>query len=238
MEELLTVNNMISLLSLTALELVLGIDNILFISILAEKLPVEKRSWARKVGLAFALIGRLILLAGVSWLVKFQEPILSFWKYNFSIRDFIVLGGGLFLLYKGTMEIFHFTEAKKEEVKKSAKDLRAGMLSFITQVILIDLVFSFDSVVTAIGMTDKLMIMCIAVIISILVMIVFANKIANFIEAHPSIKMLALTFLILVGVLLIADGFGEHFNRGYVYFAMAFSISVEILNMRRRKNIA
>ncbi|WP_425564080.1 TerC family protein [Nonomuraea longicatena] len=214
-----------------ALEIVLGIDNIIFISILAGKLPEHQRDRARVLGLAAALISRLLLLFALSWVVGLKEPIFEVLGHAFSGRDLILLGGGLFLLAKATIEIGHSMELKSADQKQRKA---ASFASVIVQIMILDIVFSLDSVITAVGMVDELPVMIAAVIVSVIVMLVASGPISRFVEKHPSIKMLALAFLVLIGVVLVADGFGQHVSKGYIYFAMAFSLIVELLNIRVR----
>jgi predicted tellurium resistance membrane protein TerC len=226
-----------SLLTLTALEIVLGIDNLVFISILSNRLPVEQQVRARRTGLALAVITRLLLLASIAWLVGLTTPLFSVFEHGFSLRDLILLGGGLFLLAKGTTEIHATVEGVEEEMKEAKA---ASFMMVILQIILLDIVFSLDSVITAVGMAQHLSVMALAIIIAVIIMMFAAEPLSRFIHEHVSVKMLALSFLILVGVALIADGLGFHIPKGYLYFAIAFSIGVEILNLmatkrRRRK---
>jgi predicted tellurium resistance membrane protein TerC len=221
-----------ALLTLTALEIVLGIDNIVFISILTNKLPENQRERGRIVGLAAAMIMRIILLFFASWIVGLTDELFSILDQGFSGKDLIMLAGGLFLIAKATMELHDRLEG--EEHGHEAK----GAVSFssvIFQILLLDVVFSIDSVITAVGMTEHLPVMIAAVVISIIVMIVSANSIAGFVEQHPTVKVLALSFLILIGFTLIAEGFHVHIPKGYIYFAMAFSVMVEVINLQIRK---
>ena len=224
----------ISLLTLVALEIVLGIDNIVFISILASKLPKGQQSSARKTGLAFALLTRLALLFCISWVMGLKDTLFSFWDVDFSGRSLITLGGGLFLLGKATVEIFEALELPHNE-EDAPKGARTFAL-LIFQIMLLDVVFSLDSVITAVGMVEHLQIMVVAVVIAVAVMLLFANPVGNFVTRHPSMKVLALSFLILVGVMLVAESFDRHIPKGYIYFAMAFSFGVELINMRLRDN--
>ena len=221
----------ISLLTLTALEVVLGIDNLVFLSIMTGKLPRERQPLARRIGLGLALVMRVLLLLAMSWLVTLQTNLFTVFGEGISGRDLILIGGGLFLVAKATHEIFDRTEV--DHTQSKAKP-RTSFSAVITQIVLLDLVFSIDSVITAVGMARSLSIMVAAVIIAVLLMLVFAGTISAFVERHPSIKILALSFLILIGVVLVADGMGQHIPKGYVYFAMAFSLGVELLNLRLR----
>ncbi|AWJ84153.1 hypothetical protein TSH58p_11835 [Azospirillum sp. TSH58] len=226
-----------SLLTLTALEIVLGIDNIIFISIMAAKLPVHQQQKARQLGLALALIMRLLLLASISWVATLTEPLITVLGMGFSGRDLILLGGGLFLLAKGTIEIHNTVEGHEEG---SAAPKLASFGAVVGQIIVLDIVFSLDSVITAVGMSNDLPVMVTAVVIAMAVMLFAARPVGDFVNRHVTVKMLALSFLLLVGVALIADGFGFHIPKGYLYFAIAFSTLVEALNLmaaarRKRK---
>jgi len=226
----------ISLLTLTLLEIVLGIDNIIFISILSGKLPAEQQRKARKVGLALALITRVLLLCGLAWVVKLDKPfweptILSF-KLAISGKDLILILGGLFLLAKSTHEIHDKLEGVDGE---KTQKMTATFNTVIVQIMLLDIVFSLDSVITAVGMVQQISVMIAAVVIAMIIMLLFVNQISDFVDRHPTIKMLALSFLILIGCVLVAEGFHQHISKGYIYFAMAFSVGVEMLNMRMRK---
>lgn len=218
--------------TLTVLELVLGIDNIIFISILAGKLPVEQQSKARYIGLSLALIMRVILLFSLSWVIGLTAPLFTVLGQEISGRDLVLLIGGLFLIAKSTHEIHGSLEG--EEGHKSTKAY-ASFAGVLVQIALLDIVFSLDSVITAVGMVDRIEIMIAAVVISIVFMMFFAKSIGDFVQRHPTVKMLALSFLLLIGVTLIAEGFDQHIPKGYIYFAMAFSVLVEFLNMRLRK---
>lgn len=222
----------IALLTLTALELVLGVDNVIFISILVDKLPKERRDFARRIGLFFAMFMRIGLLFLLSWIVGLIEPIFSVFRQEISGRDLILIGGGLFLLWKSTKEIHQLLEGEKGEASTAVP---ATFSAVILQIAIIDLVFSFDSIITAVGMVDQVGVMIAAVVLSVLLMMVFAGGIGRVVSDHPTIKMLALAFLLVIGVVLIADGFDHHIPKGYVYFAMAFSVIVELLNIRMRK---
>lgn len=220
-----------ALVTLTLLEIVLGIDNIIFISILTGKLPENQRERARIVGLGAAMLMRIVLLFFASWIVSLTDPLFGVLDREFSGKDLILIAGGLFLLAKATMELHDKLEG--EEHGKEVKGT-ATFGSVIFQILLLDIVFSIDSVITAVGMTDHLPVMIAAVVISIAVMIASANSIAGFVESHPTIKILALSFLILIGTTLVAEGFHVHVPKGYIYFAMAFSVMIELINMRIR----
>ncbi len=222
----------VALATLTALELVLGIDNVIFISILVDKLPPEKRELARKIGLFAAMFMRIGLLLMLSWIVGLTEPLFSVFGKGFSGRDLVLLLGGLFLLWKSVGEIHQTLEGSHEQ-KQGV--VRASFGAIIVQIMLIDLVFSLDSIITAVGMVDEVAIMIAAVITSVALMMLFASAIGRFVSAHPTIKMLALAFLVAIGVVLIAESFGTHVPKGYIYSAMAFSVIVEMLNLRLRK---
>src|SRR5688572_31553208 len=221
-------------LTLTALELVLGIDNIIFISILVDKLPPAQRETARRIGLFLAMFMRVGLLLVLSWIVGLTAPLFTLPVLDEAIsgRDLILILGGLFLVWKSTKEVHQLTEG--EEGHASAK-VKASFTAIIVQIIIIDMVFSLDSIITAVGLVDELAVMIAAVIVSVGLMMLFARAIGDFVSAHPSIKMLALSFLLLVGVMLVAEGFDHKVPKGYIYFAMAFSVAVEMLNIRMRK---
>jgi predicted tellurium resistance membrane protein TerC len=221
----------IGLITLTFLEVVLGIDNVIFISILAGKLPPAQQGKARKIGLFVAMLTRILLLLSLAWIMKLTKPMFSVLTYDFSGRDLILLIGGLFLLAKSTHEIHGRLEGEDHVHKPKA----ASFLSVIIQIALLDIVFSLDSVITAVGMISEVTIMIIAIVIAVVIMMVFAAAISSFIDRHPTVKMLALSFLLMIGLLLIADGLGHHIPKGYAYFAMGFSIFVEMLNLRVRK---
>lgn len=222
----------IAFATLTVLELVLGIDNVIFISILAGKLPAEQQSRARYIGLSMALIMRVILLFSLSWVMGLTEPLFSVFQHPISGRDLILIVGGLFLIAKSTHEIHGSLEGAEGQ---ASKKVYASFASVIIQITLLDIVFSLDSVITAIGMVDRVAIMIAAVIVSIIAMMLFAGSIGAFVQKHPTVKMLALAFLLLIGVTLLAEGFHQKIPKGYIYFAMAFSVIVEILNMRLRR---
>jgi predicted tellurium resistance membrane protein TerC len=225
----------ISLLTLTVLEIVLGIDNIVFISILAGKLPAHQQAKARQVGLSLALITRILLLCGLAWVMGLKSVLFTFLDHGVTGRDLILLIGGLFLLAKATHEIHDKLEGEDGRVTRR---LPPTFASVIVQIMLLDIVFSLDSVITAVGMARQLGIMIAAVVIAVGFMLFFAGFISRFIERHPTIKMLALSFLLLIGVVLVADGLGQHISKGYVYFAMAFSVLVEALNLKVRSKQA
>ena len=228
----------LSLLTLTLMEIVLGIDNIVFISILAGKLPKDQQATARSLGLSLALGMRLGLLLAISWVMGLTEPLFSVLGKEFSGRDLILLGGGLFLVAKATHEIYEKLEVPPEEISPN-KPSQARMFGLIiAQILLLDIVFSLDSVITAVGMAQHLSVMVIAMVLAVAFMLAFAGKIGNFVNDHPSMKILALSFLLLIGVMLVAEGTGKHIGKGYIYFAMAFSLGVELLNMRFRKRKA
>ncbi|MEP6654630.1 MAG: TerC family protein [Myxococcales bacterium] len=263
---LLTPEGLISLASLTALEIVLGIDNIVFIAIVSERIEAARRSLLRRLGLGLALGMRMMLLFGLSWIMGMTRPLLAFWGQEFSGRDLVLLGGGLFLIAKSSHELFLSSEdhheaaspeataevsadaalvAAKEPVPGATATSTATSTSpgerrgrfglMLAQILILDIVFSLDSVITAVGMARQLSIMMLAMVIAVVVMLVGANVISDFITRHPSMKVLALSFLMMVGVLLIADSFGKHISKGYVYFAMAYALAVEVINIRRRR---
>jgi predicted tellurium resistance membrane protein TerC len=226
----------IAFATLTALELVLGIDNIIFISILVDKLPPERREFARRVGLFMAMFMRIGLLLVLAWIVGLVTPLFSVLGKDISGRDLILILGGLFLIWKSTSEVHQSLEGSHDDQKSSA--VKATFASVILQIMIIDLVFSLDSIITAVGMVDDVRVMIAAVVASVGLMMLFAGPIGRFVSDHPTIKMLALSFLVVVGVVLVAEGFGHHVPKGYVYFAMAFSVAVEMLNIRMRKKSA
>ncbi len=232
----------LSLVALSALEIVMGIDNLVFIAILTGRLPAHQRALGRRVGLALALITRLMLLATLAWIVGLTEPVFSVAGKGFSWRDVILIGGGLFLLYKATVEIHEMVEKAEDEPDRPEGAAGATFGAIVVQIAIIDIIFSLDSVITAVGMADQLWVMVTAVVIAMIIMIVAANPLADFVSAHPTVKMLALAFLLLIGMILIVDGFGMHVPKGYIYFALAFSVAVETLNHwvrnRRRKRAA
>ena len=229
----------LSLVTLSALEIVLGIDNLVFIAILTGRLPAHQRALGRKVGLALALITRLMLLATLAWIVGLTQPLFSVAGKGFSWRDIILIAGGLFLLYKATVEIHEMVEKDEEEPDSPHGAAGVTFRGVVLQIAVIDIIFSLDSVITAVGMADQLWVMVAAVVFAMIIRIIASNPLANFVQAHPTVKMLALAFLLLIGVILIADGLGLHVPKGYIYFALAFSVAVETLNhwvrARRRR---
>ncbi|MFC5570176.1 TerC family protein [Lysobacter yangpyeongensis] len=233
METLANPEVWIALATLTALELVLGIDNIIFISILAGRLPPEHRNMARRVGISLAAVTRLGLLLAIAWIVGLTAPLFAVFGHEFSWRDLILIGGGLFLIGKATHEIHQKLEGATHEVTVGAVTATVG--SVIAQIMLLDIVFSLDSIITAVGMVDQRWIMVTAILVSIGFMLLFARPIGDFVERHPTVKVLALSFLVMIGLVLIADGFGLHIPKGYVYTAMGFSVFVEAINLWIRK---
>lgn len=232
MEALFQVENIIALVTLVVLELVLGVDNVIFISILAGKLPVEQQSRARMTGIALAVLTRIALLFSLSWIIKLEDPLFTVFNLDISGRDMILLAGGLFLLWKATHEIHQKLEGVEGQASSKVK---AAFWSVIVQIMILDIVFSLDSVITAVGMVDELLIMIIAVVIAAGVMIFVSGPLGEFVEHHPTVKMLALSFLLMIGFTLIVEGLHQHIPKGYVYFAMGFSVFVEILNLQVRK---
>ncbi|HWY93199.1 MAG TPA: TerC family protein [Chthoniobacterales bacterium] len=220
-----------SLVTLTFLEIVLGIDNVIFISILAGKLPRAQQARARALGLGLALVTRILLLVSIKWLMGLTSPLFVLFSHEFSGKDLILLSGGIFLIAKSTQEIHAKLEG--EQRRPDAK-LRGGFAQTIIQILLLDIVFSLDSVITAVGMAQHLPVMIAAVTIALVVMLLAAGAVSHFVEMHPTIRMLGMAFLILIGVVLVADGFGQHVERGYIYFAMVFATAVEMLNLRLR----
>lgn len=233
-----------ALATLTVLEIILGVDNIIFISIVSNKLPAEQQPRARLIGLLLAMVFRIILLLTITWIIRLTTPIFTIPFINdkeiggplgISWKDLILLAGGVFLVFKSTLEIHHKLEKikpEKEQVKKAPTVFNAVIL----QIVLVDAVFSFDSILTAIGLVDQVWVMITAVVISMTIMILFAGAISRFINKHPTLQILALAFLIMIGVMLVAEGFHQHFNKSYIYSAIAFSLVVELINMRLRKN--
>ncbi len=236
MAELFTVESLIAFLTLTGLEIVLGIDNIVFIAILTSKLEAKRQDSARRLGLALAMLMRIGLLLAISWIMRLVTPLFTIAGHGISGRDLILLVGGVFLIGKATYEIHERMEGESEhaDVKKAA----VSFGSVIIQIMLLDIVFSLDSVITAVGMVQHVPIMIAAIIAAVGVMMLFSGVVSRFVMRHPTIKMLALAFLLLIGVMLVAEGLGQHFDRNYVYFAMAFSLFVELLNMRSSRRVA
>jgi len=229
-----------ALLTLTVLEIILGVDNIIFISIVSNKLPAAQQPRARTMGLLFAMVFRIGLLLAISWLIGLTEPVFSIpfiedegKPLGISWKDIILIAGGIFLVFKSTLEIHHKLE-RKDDTKPTAAP--SSFNAVILQIVLVDAVFSFDSILTAIGLVESVIVMIAAVVISMTVMLFFAGPISNFINKHPTLQILALAFLIMIGVMLVAEGFHQHFNKAYIYTAIAFSLLVELINMRLRKN--
>jgi len=225
----------VALATLVAMEIVLGIDNLIFISILTNKLPEEFRSKARRIGISMALVMRLGLLSTVAWIVQLTEPVVDVFGHTFSWKDMILVAGGLFLLWKATKEIHESVDPRAQAEAKASSTITLGFAAAIGQILVLDIVFSIDSIITAVGMTEHLPIMIIAVISAVIVMLVAADPLARFINDNPTVVMLALGFLIMIGMTLIAEGFGAHVPKGYVYAAMAFSTAIEVLNIMSRR---
>lgn len=223
----------IALITLTALEIVLGIDNIVFISILVSRLPAQQRNRARILGLALAMISRILLLLSIKWVMTLTHPWFSLMDHVFSGRDLILIFGGLFLLSKSTLEIHHSLEGLERDITKQPTASKFGAV--LLQIMALDIIFSLDSVITAVGMARHLPVMILAIIIAVIIMMLSARSIGNFVDTHPTVKMLALSFLILIGVTLVAEGLHFHIPKGYIYFAMAFSVFVEMLNLKVRE---
>lgn len=231
MTEILTFAGIISLLSLTLMEIVLGVDNIIFISILTGRLPEHQQKKARLIGLSLALIMRIALLFMITWLIGLSETLFTLFEHDFSGRDIILMLGGVFLIYKSVGEIHEKLEGAEKEESEIKK---LTMNTAIFQIVMLDIVFSFDSILTAIGLVQNVMIMVIAVIISMIIMIISSGRISSFINEHPTIKMLALAFLLMIGILLMVEGFHVHIPKGYIYFAMFFALLVELLNLKAK----
>jgi len=235
MPDLLSIESLIALAALTALEIVLGIDNVVFIAILTGKLPQAKQASARRLGLLLAMFSRIALLLAISWTMNLVQPLFNLWAHAVSGRDLILFAGGAFLIFKATHELHGQVEGGGSPEKP--QKVAATYWAVVAQVGLLDIIFSLDSVITAVGMARHISIMITAIIIAVIIMIVFAGAVSAFIERHPTMRVLALSFLLLVGVMLVAEGMGKHIERGYIYFAMAFSLGVELINLRaRRKN--
>lgn len=228
-----TTEILISLLTLTFLEIVLGIDNIVFISIVGSRLPVEQQKKVRIIGLTLALVGRILLLLAIEWIIGLTKPIFTINDFAFSFRDLILIVGGLFLIAKSTSEMHKKLEVSKEEEKASLR--KHTLRSAIIQIILLDLVFSLDSIITAVGLVDQVYIIIIAIVISMGVMLAFSKAISDFINKHPTMKLLAIAFLLMIGTVLVIEGLHVHVPKGYIYFSMAFALGIEFLNMRLRK---
>jgi len=225
----------IALITLTTLEIVLGIDNIIFIAIVAGRLPKHQQAKGRTVGLALAMLTRIALLFSITLIMRMTAPLFSFLSLEFSGRDIILIAGGLFLLGKSTLEIHANLEGEQEDIETDKTPVHVSFIGIVIQIMLLDIVFSFDSVITAIGLANQLAVMVAAIVIAVIVMMFSSGPISSFVESHPTIKMLALSFLLLIGFSLIGEGFALHIPKGYIYFAMAFSIFVEMLNMRVRR---
>jgi predicted tellurium resistance membrane protein TerC len=232
MDAFLTADGLVALITLTVLEVVLGIDNVIFISILAGKLPQEQQEKARRIGLMGAMGMRILLLLSITWIMRLTEPWFTVFNHPFSGRDLILALGGLFLIFKSTREIHERLEGEEGHV--SARVV-PSLAAVIGQIMLLDIVFSLDSVITAVGMADDVSVMIAAVVIAVAIMLFASGSVSRFVDAHPTVKMLALSFLMLIGVSLLADGFGMHIPKGYIYFAMGFSIFVEVINLRASK---
>jgi len=231
LELLINPDAWVALLTLTLLEIVLGIDNIVFIAILASRLPVEKQGVAYRLGLLGAMVTRIALLLTINWVMHLTDPLFEVVGHPFSGRDVILLGGGLFLIAKSTQEIYEKVEGDPQD---DIQDWFSGVAGVVVQIMILDIIFSLDSVITAVGMAEHIQVMVAAVVIAIGVMLVFAKQVGDFVNHYPSMKILALSFLLLIGVLLTAEGLGQHVNKGYIYFAMAFALMVELLNIRFR----
>ena len=232
MEQLFSVEGLVSLLTLTFLEIVLGIDNIIFISIISGRLPLEQQGKARNIGIILALLVRVLMLLGVSWIIGLRATIFTVGTFSLSYRDLILIAGGLFLLAKSTSEMHAKLEGGHDEKKVKATTFQ----STIIQIVLLDVVFSIDSILTAVGLVENLLIIIIAIVISLGIMLIFSSRISSFINDHPTMKILGISFLLMIGVLLILEGFHVHVPRGYIYFSMAFALGVEFLNMKVRKS--
>jgi predicted tellurium resistance membrane protein TerC len=232
LDAFLTVHGLIALVTLTVLEVVLGIDNVIFISILAGKLPREHQEKARRIGLMAAMVMRILLLLSIAWIIRLTRPLFSILDHPLSGRDLILIAGGLFLLFKATREIHDKLEGEEGHITAR---VAPSLAAVIGQIMLLDIVFSLDSVITAVGMADDISVMVAAVVVAVAIMMFAARPVSAFVDAHPTVKVLALSFLLLIGVSLIADGFGVHIPKGYIYFAMGFSVFVEMINLRVSK---
>ncbi|MDX1968329.1 MAG: TerC family protein [Planctomycetaceae bacterium] len=235
MLDLFTPENAIAFLTLTSLEIVLGIDNVIFIAILAAKLPVEQRDRARQLGLGLAVISRVALLLAIGWVVKLEEPFVTLIGHAISGKDLVLLIGGVFLIGKATYEIHHKVQGSHDDTQVAPGKV-ATLGAMLVQVVGIDIVFSLDSVITAVGLCKSIPIMVAAILASVVVMLVFSGPVVRFVDAHPAIKLLALAFLLLIGVLLVAEGFHQKIDKGYIYFGMAFALGIELLQMRAERN--
>ncbi len=236
MHDLFTVENAVALFTLTALEIVLGIDNIVILAIISGRLPKAKQAKARRIGLGLAMIMRILLLLSISFIMRLQSPLFTLMGHDFTGRDLVLFGGGLFLMWKAVKEIHEHSlsigRAEKPEMPVYTGKPSRSFAAAIFQIVLLDIVFSLDSVITAVGMASQVSVMIAAVICAVVAMMIFADAVCNFVNRYPTIRMLALSFLLLVGVFLVAEGAGKHIERGYIYFAMAFSLGVEMLNLR------
>ena len=233
MEHLFSTEGLLSLLTLTFLEIVLGIDNVVFITLIANRVEDTHQKKTRMLGLGLALVARLLLLLGVGWIIGLQNPVLTIGNFALSFRDIILIAGGLFLIGKSTSEIHAKLEGNREDSKANSKALT--WRGAVIQIILIDLVFSFDSILTAVGLVENILIIIIAIVIALAVMLIFVNAISDFINNHPAMKLLAISFLFMIGTMLVVEGFHAHVPKGYMYFAMAFALGIELINMKIRK---
>lgn len=238
MGEFFTVSNLIALLTLTSLEIVLGIDNIVFIAIVAGRLPAEQRRVARLLGLSVAIVTRLLLLFSLAYLASLTSVLFYCQGEDFTGRDIVLILGGVFLIYKATKEIHEKTMGEESELHEANPRRVPSLKAIVFQIVLIDIIFSLDSVITAVGMTNNLPVMAMAIILAVIAMLIFSGGIVNFIEKNPTVKMLALAFLLMIGFILVVDGFGHTVDKGYIYFAMGFSLFVEMLNIRAAKRRA
>jgi len=232
--ELFAIENLVALVTLTGLELVLGIDNIVFIIVVTGRLPEHRQKSARRLGIGLAMASRILLLLAISWIMRLTEPLFSLLGHGFSGKDLILLVGGLFLLGKATSEIHEKVEGSGMSTERAAIS-RISYTNAVVQIMILDIVFSLDSVITAVGMVKHLWIMITAIVIAVILMLAFTNAVSRFVVQHPTVQMLAFSFLLLVGIFLVAEGVGRHIDRGYIYFAMAFSLFVEMLNLKVRK---
>jgi predicted tellurium resistance membrane protein TerC len=237
MAELLTVQNAVALFTLTILEIVLGVDNIIFLAIVTQDVPKDRQNFVRRLGLGLALIGRIGMVLGVAWLLGLETTLFSLFGHDFSIKDIILLAGGLFLTYKAVTEIYKTTELREEAETEERPLSKGSMAGVIAQIVVVDMIFAIDSVLTAVGLTSETTLIIIAMTIAIGVMMFFATPLSDFIHKHPSLKVLALAFLVLVGVLLLAESFGQAIDRNYVYFSILFALAIEALNFRRQANL-